>query len=145
MRITVKNGLPEILVERRIPSASALARMMTPYLGKQLSTSQITRYMRDAPPAFDLKFIGAACSALRCLPTDLFKIQIECGSDDEIADLGLLPKRVEVVRTETRGSSRSKPDSPAESGAKRSNEGRSKVKESIHTGPKADVFPFRRK
>lgn len=145
MRMTVENGLPDILAERRIRSASALARLMAPYLGRQLSTSQITRYMRDAPPAFDLKFIEAACSALRCLPTDLFKIRIECGQDDDLTDLGSLPKRVEVVRTQPRRSSRSNTDAPAESGAKRLNEGRSKVKESIHTGPKADVFPFRRK
>ena len=145
MRIIVENGLPEILAERRIRSASALARLMAPYLGKQLSTSQITRYMRDAPPAFDLVFIGAACSALRCLPTDLFNIRIECGADDDLAELGSLPKRVEVVRTRPHRSSSSNADSPGESGAKRSNEGRSKAKESIHTGPRADIFPFRRK
>ena len=145
MRIFVENGLPDILAERRIRSASALARLMAPYLGKELSTSQITRYMRDAPPAFDLKFIGAACSALCCLPTDLFKIRIECGPDDDLADLGSLPRRVDVVRTEPRPFPGSNTDPPADSGAKRTDEGRSTVKESIHTGPKADVFPFRRK
>ena len=103
MRIIVENGLRDILTQRRIPSASAFARLMVPYLGKRLSTSQITRYMRDAPPAFDLKFIGAACSALRCLPTDLFKIRIECGPDDDLADLGSLPKGVDVARTTPTG------------------------------------------
>lgn len=145
MRIIVENGLREILAGRRIRSASALARLMVPYLGKQLSTSQITRYMRDAPPAFDLKFIGAACSALRCLPTDLFKIRIECGPDDDLADLGSLSKRVEVVRTTPHRSLTSNPVPPAESGGERSPEDQSRVEESIHTGPKADVFPFRRK
>ena len=145
MRIIVENGLRYILTERRISSASAFARLMVPYLGKQLSTSQITRYMRDAPPAFDLKFIEAACSALRCLPSDLFRIRIECGPDDDLADLGSLPRRVEVVRTSPDPSSRSNIDPPADSGTMQSDEGQSRVKESIHTGPKADVFPFRRK
>ena len=145
MRISVENGLPDIVAERRIRSASALARLMAPYLGKKLSTSQITRYMRDAPPSFDLKFIEAACSALRCLPTDLFRVRIECGPDDDLADLGTLPKRVEVVRTGPDASSRDATDSPADNGAKRSDERRSKVEGSIHTGPKADVFPFQRK
>ena len=145
MRIIVENGLPDILTRRRIRSATAFARLMAPHLGKQLSTSQITRYMRDTPPTFDLKFIEAACNALRCLPTDLFTIRIECGPDDDLTDLVSLPKRVEVVRTQPRLSPRSNADAPADSGAKRLNEGRSKVNESIHTGPKADVFPFRRK
>ena len=145
MRIVVENGLPDIVAERRIRSASALARLMAPYLGKKLSTSQITRYMRDAPPAFDLKFIDAACNALRCLPSDLFRIRIECGPDDALADLGSLPKRVEVVRTESRPSPGSNTDPPADTWAERTNDGRSKAKESIHTGPKADVFPFPRK
>ena len=145
MRIIVENGLRNILAERRISSASAFARLMTPYLGKKLSTSQITRYMRDAPPAFDLKFVDAACNALHCLPTDLFRIRIECGPDDDLADLGSLPRRVEVVRTKPDPSSRSNTDPPADSGAMQSDEGRSKVEESIHTGPKADVFPLRRK
>ena len=145
MRISVENGLRHILTERRISSASAFARLMAPYLGKQLSTSQITRYMRDAPPAFDLKFIDAACNALRCLPTDLFRIRIECGPDDDLADIGPLPKHVDVVRTGSRPSTGSKTDSPAGDGAMQSDEAQSRVKESIHTGPKADVFPFRRK
>ena len=145
MRMFVETGLPVLLAERGIRSATALARLMAPYLGKELSTSQITRYMRDPPPAFDLKFIEAACSALRCLPTDLFKIRIECEPDDDLADLGSLPRRVEVVRTTTHRSSTSNPVPSAESGGERSTEGQSRVKESIHTGPKADVFPFRRK
>ena len=98
MRITVENGLREILAERRVPSATDFAKRMTPFLGKQLSTSQITRYMRDVPPSFDLKFIEAACNALGCLPTDLFKIRIECGPDDDLSGLGTLSRRVDVVR-----------------------------------------------
>ena len=73
MRITVENGLRHILTERAyFVRPPRFARLMAPYLGKKLSTSQITRYMRDSPPAFDLTFIDAACNALRCLPTDLF-------------------------------------------------------------------------
>ena len=145
MRIIVENGLPEILAERRIRSASEFARQMAPHLGKTLSTSQITRYMRDAPPAFDLKFIGAACSALHCLPTDLFKIRIECEPGEDLAEFGTLPKRVEVVRTASDRSPRSDSDTPAPSAEERLSDGRSKVPESIHTGPKAHVFPFDRK
>ena len=145
MRITVKSGLRELLAERRIRSASALARLMAPYFGKQLSTSQITRYMRDAPPAFDLKFVEAACNAVRCLPTDLYKIRIECGPDDDLAELGSLPRHVEVVRTPPARASTGNTETPAHSGEQRSAEGPRQAKESIHTGPKADVFPFRRK
>ena len=141
MRITVKNGLRHILTERRISSASQFARLMAPYLGKTLSTSQITRYMRDDPPAFDLKFIDAACNALRCLPTALFRIRIECGPDDSLADLGPLPKHVEVVRSESRLSPGGNTDPPADAGALQSDKAQSRVKESIHTGPKADVCP----
>ena len=131
MRIIVENGLRDILTQRRIPSASAFARLMAPYLGKQLSTSQITRYMRDAPPAFDLKFIGAACSALRCLPTDLFKIRIECGPDDDLADLGSLPKGVDVARTTPHRSSTSNP-CPAGGEGKQTVEGRPEQGGGIH-------------
>ena len=151
MRMIVENGLPDILTQRRIRSASAFARLMSPYLRKQLSTSQITRYMRDAPPAFDLKFIAAACSALRCFPTDLFKIRIECGPDDDPAEFGSMPKGVDVVRATPDGSSTGNPVPPAErggtssTGGKPSREGRNRVEESIHTGPKAHVFPFPKK
>ena len=145
MRIIVENGLRDILTQRRIRSASAFSRLMEPYLGKRLSTSQITRYMRESPPAFDLKFVGAACSALRCLPTDLFKIRIECGPDDDLTDLGTLPKSVDIVRTTPHPSSTSNPVSPEESGEEQSKEDQSKVGASIHAGPKAHVFPFRKK
>ena len=118
---------------------------MAPYLGKTLSTSQITRYMRDAPPAFDLKFIGAACSALRCFPTDLFKFRIEREPGEDLADLGPLPKRAEVVPTESDRSSGSDSDAPPPSAEGQLSEGRSNVPESIHTGPRAHVFPFHRK
>ena len=157
MRIVVENGLPDILTRRRVPSASAFARALKPHLGKKLSTSQITRYMRDSPPMFDLKFIGAACNVLRCLPTDLYRIRIECGPDEDLTDFGPLPRGVEVVRTPPDPASTTHPVPSEESArkpsaqrkpsgeAKRLNEGRAEVEESIHTGPKADVFPFRRK
>ena len=142
MLIIVENGLPEILAERRIRSASEFARLMAPHLGKTLSTSQITRYMRDPPPAFDLKFIGAACSVLRCVPTDLFKVRIECETGENLEDLGPLPKRVEVVRTASVRSSASGSDAPAQSAEEPLSEARSNVPESIHTGPKVHLFPF---
>ena len=145
MRIIVENGLPAMLVERRIRSASAFARLMAPYLGKQLSTSQITRYMRDTPPAFDLNFVGAACSALRCLPTDLYRIRIECENETELSELGPIPKFAEVVIGESRQSTgkRAKPE-PIDS-TPAGSKPRQKVEPSVHAGPKADVFPFRKK
>ena len=152
MRITVENGLPELLAERRVPSASEFARRMEPYLGKKLSTSQITRYMRDPPPSFDLRFIEAACNALGCLPGDLFKIRIECGPDDDLSVLGTLSRRVDVVRA---GAPPTPPtpaaapvhgtDAPAPSIGHKPAGGPRPVKVSIHTGPKVDVFPFGRK
>lgn len=142
MKIIVENGLRELLAERRVPSASKLARMMAPYLGKQLSTAQINRYMHDAPPAFDLKFIGAACSALHCLPSDFFRIRIECGPDDNPDDLGPLPKRADVVWTEPRRPSTRNAGPPEKTGPERSNEDRRAAEESIRSGPRADVFPF---
>ena len=158
MRITVENGLREILVERRVPSASELARRMAPYLGRQLSTSQITRYMHDAPPSFDLKFIEAACNALGCLPTELFKIRIECGPDDDLSAFGTLSRRVDVVRAAADPAPPVPPvppvppappshgtDAPAPSAEQKPAEGPRPAKASIHTGPKVDVFPFRRK
>ena len=145
MKIIVENGLRELLAERRVPSASELARMMAPYLGKQLSTAQISRYMHESPPAFDLKFIGAACRALRCLPSDLFRIRIECGPDDDPGDLGPLSKRVDVVWTEPRRTSTRNAAPPEKSAPEPSNEDRRAAEESIHTGPSADVFPFRQK
>ena len=154
MRITVENGLREILAERRVPSATEFARRMAPFLGKELSVSQITRYMRDAPPSFDLKFIEAACNALGCLPTDLFKIRIECGPDDDLSGLGTLSRRVDVVRATAAPSPPPTPapsappvtgtDAPAPSAEQPAAVDPHPVKASIHTGPKVDLFPFRR-
>ena len=148
MQITVKNGFREILAERRISSASALARRMAPFLGKELSVSQITRYMYDPPPRFDLKFIEAACNALGCLPTDLFKISIKCGPDDDLSALGTLSRRVDVVRVaaDPAPSARANgTDGPAPSAEQTPAEGPRHTDASIHTGPKVDVFPFGRK
>ena len=145
MRIVVENALPDILAERRIRSATEFARRMAPYLGKTLSTSQVTRYMRDPPPAFDQQFVGAACSALRCLPTDLYKIRIECEPGEDLADLGGLTKRIEVVPAASDQSSASDSNAPAPSAQPRLSEGRSEPPQSIHTGPKAQLFPFHRK
>ena len=157
MRLTLENGLPDILTKRRIPSASAFARRLEPYLGKRLSTSQITRYMHDATPAFDRKFVEAACNVLRCLPTDLYRIRIDCEPDEDLADFGPLPKLVDVVRTTRGPASASNPVPPERKGgessatrqssgdAKRSKETRRAVQESIHSGPQAHVFPFRKK
>ena len=84
------------------------------------------------------------------------EIRIECGPDDDLADFGPLPKGVDVVRTTAGPASASNPVPPEERGgesstarkplgkAKRSKEGQSAVEESIHTEPKAHVFPFRK-
>ena len=98
MRITVENGLHEILAERHIRSAAELARRMAPFLGKKLSETHMTRYMHKAPPRLGLKFIEAACNALGCLPTDLFKIRIECEPDDDLCTLGTVSRKVDIVR-----------------------------------------------
>lgn len=167
MRITVENALPELLAERRVPSASEFARRLAPYLGKTLSTSQITRYMHDPPPSFDLKFIEAACNVLVCLPADLFKVRIECGPDDDLSALGTLSRRVDVVRAGASPAPPAPPAPPASSASPapaaprarsahgtdarapsagdKPAEGRHREKASIHTGPPVDLFPIGRK
>ena len=98
MKITFTNRLSVLLRERQISSASEFGRRMTAD-GFPMSSSHASLYEKDTAPAFDLKFINAACNILQCLPNDLYNITIELDEDEALDPTLALPRHAVVIRT----------------------------------------------
>lgn len=97
MKITLTNRISVLIRERQINSASEFGRRMTA-AGFPISSSHASRYEKDSAPAFDLKFINAACNVLQCLPNDLYNITIELDEDEELDPTLALPRHALVLR-----------------------------------------------
>jgi DNA-binding Xre family transcriptional regulator len=99
MKITLTNRIAVLMRERQINSASEFGRRMTA-AGFPISSSHASRYEKDSAPAFDLKFINAACNVLQCLPSDLYNITIELEEDESLDPTLALPRQAIVLRAE---------------------------------------------
>jgi len=75
MKVTLSNRMTILMAERKVRTATHLAKMITDH-GYPISTSQTNRYLKDNPPAMTMAFIQAVCSALSCTPNELFAISI---------------------------------------------------------------------
>ncbi len=99
MKITLTNRIAVLIRERQINSASEFGRRMTA-AGFPISSSHASRYEKDSAPAFDLKFINAACNVLQCLPNDLYNITIELEEGESLDPTLALPRHAIVLRAE---------------------------------------------
>ncbi len=99
MKITLTNRIAVLIRERQINSASEFGRRMTA-AGFPISSSHASRYEKDSAPAFDLKFINAACNVLQCLPNDLYNITIELEEGESLDPTLALPRHAVVLRAE---------------------------------------------
>lgn len=63
--------LAVVMAERKIRTVTELTRRIKEQ-GLEVSSSHMTRFMRDNPPSLTLPFLTALCHALDCQPTDLF-------------------------------------------------------------------------
>lgn len=99
MKITLTNRIAVLIREKQINSASEFGRRMTA-AGFPISSSHASRYEKDSAPAFDLKFINAACNVLQCLPNDLYNITIELEEDESLDPTLALPRHAIVLRSE---------------------------------------------
>ena len=99
MKITLTNRIAVLIRERQINSASEFGRRMTA-AGFPISSSHASRYEKDSAPAFDLKFINAACNVLQCLPNDLYNITIELAEGESLDPTLALPRHAIVLRAD---------------------------------------------
>lgn len=97
MKITLTNRIAVLIRERQINSASEFGRRMTA-AGFPISSSHASRYEKDSAPAFDLKFINAACNVLQCLPNDLYNITIQLEEGESLDPTLALPRQAIVLR-----------------------------------------------
>ena len=64
--------LAVVMAERKIRTVTELTRRLKEQ-GLEVSSSHMTRFMRDNPPSLTLPFLTALCNALACQPSDLFQ------------------------------------------------------------------------
>ncbi|MEO8801812.1 MAG: helix-turn-helix transcriptional regulator [Rudaea sp.] len=64
--------LAVMMAERKIRTVTDLTRRLKEQ-GVEVSSSHMTRFMKDSPPALTLPFLAALCRALECQPGDLFR------------------------------------------------------------------------
>jgi|JI6StandDraft_1071083.scaffolds.fasta_scaffold649817_2 hypothetical protein len=159
MKISLSNRLSVLLRERRVPSASEFARLMTA-AGFTMSSSNASRYERESPPSFDLTFVATACNVLSCLPNELYGITITLEPGEAIDPRLQVPRHALVV-TES-----SSADAPAGDGvdesaprathkpslpkAKAAPAGATRITSAPNetaksTGPSGALFPFPKK
>lgn len=97
MKITIRPRLNIIVLEKKIKTATNLAKVMTE-AGYKLSTSQAARYMNDdPPPAMSADFIETACNVFQCLPNELFDITLEVAQDETIDPLLAIPQHAKRI------------------------------------------------
>lgn len=61
-----------MMAERNIRSATELARLLRDQ-GVDVSSSHLTRFLKDTPPPLPVPFLSALCRVLQCNPSDLFR------------------------------------------------------------------------
>lgn len=155
MKITLKNRLSELLRKRRIRSASEFGRRMVD-AGFPMSSSHATRFEKDDPPAFDMKFVTVACNVLQCMPSDLYEITIEIEPGETIDPGTLVPPPHAVVlkggvaqpqvlpssvETHPASDAASKPATPGGVSSKGSSP---KAAPNKSTGPSGAIFPYKK-
>ncbi|MDN5873670.1 MAG: helix-turn-helix transcriptional regulator [Sinobacteraceae bacterium] len=149
MKLKIENRLPTLLAERGVRSAAAFGRELKTQQDYTLSSSQLTRYMQNDPPAFDLAFVSAACNVLQCLPNDLYRIEATFAADERRDPKLAFPVSAAILRESPDGAQRQVDASPAlvERADDRvpSKRERAKTQTPVSTGPAAQVFPFQPK
>lgn len=146
MKLKLENRLSALLAERGIRSATAFGRELKARQDYVLSSSQLSRYMQETPPAFDLPFVNAACNVLQCLPSDLYKIEATLEPNEQLNPALAFPVSAVVLR-DTKDGSRAQPDR-SEAHPTRADDRvpsqreRDKAATPVSTGPSAQVFPF---
>jgi len=96
MKITIRNRLAVLIRERKLNSASEFGRRMTE-VGFELSSSQASRYMKNDPPPFTVKFVQYACNVLQCFPNDFYEIVIEYGPNEVLDPTVVIPHHAKVI------------------------------------------------
>jgi hypothetical protein len=145
-----------LIRQRKLNSASEFARQMTD-AGFKMSSSHASRYEKENPPAFDLKFINVACNVLQCLPNELYDIQVELEPGEEVDPMVIFPHHALVKQAATSTGFQenatprqskateekepNKPESPKSKSRKNSKQG---DEDSDDTGPSGILFPFKR-
>jgi len=154
MKVKIRNRLDILLRQRKITSASEFARRMTD-AGFAMSSSNATRYVKEAPPSFDLKFLDVACNVLQVLPNEFYEITIELEPDEGLPTLVTLPQHAIILRRDKtldgeipQGSAPSQPASDAVAPVatkpnKQKASGKDNQADIEATGPSGLVFPFR--
>ena len=156
MKITISNRLGVLIRQRKLNSASEFARQMTD-AGFRMSSSHASRYEKENPPAFELKFINVACNVLQCLPNELYDIQVELEPGEELDPTVILPHHALVKQATTTTSSQKKaalkqPKAMEEKESSKTDSLKSKSRKSSKqededshdTGPSGILFPFKR-
>lgn len=146
MKLKLENRLSALLAERGIRSATAFGRELKAQQGYVLSSSQLSRYMQEVPPAFDLPFVNATCNVLQCLPSDLYKIEATLAPDEKLNPALAFPVSAVILR-EAKDGLGAQPDVSAAPAARAdgrvpSKHERDKAATPVSTGPSAQVFPF---
>ncbi len=72
MKITLGNRLVLLLAERKIRMATDFARVLAEH-GYTISSSQASRYLKDAMPSMSLGFIEAGATRCIARPTSCSK------------------------------------------------------------------------
>lgn len=157
MKITINNRLGILIRQRKLNSASEFARQMTD-AGFKMSSSHASRYEKENPPAFDLKFINVACNVLQCLPNELYDIQVELEPGEEVDPMVILPHHALVkhvsssVEPEKNTTVKQPPKTEAKEPGKTEiapQKSRKSFKDededSNATGPSGVLFPFKKK
>jgi len=99
MKITIKNRLAILIRQRQINSASEFGRRMTA-AGFPMSSSHASRYEKEAPPGFDVKFLNVACNVLQCTPNELYEIIVELEPGEVVDPMVVLPRHAILYRQE---------------------------------------------
>ncbi len=157
MKITINNRLGILIRQRKLNSASEFARQMTD-AGFKMSSSHASRYEKENPPAFDLKFINVACNVLQCLPNELYDIQVELEPGEEIDPMVILPHHALVKHVSSsiepeKNTPVRQPEPPQakepgkiENAQKKTRKSsKNEMEESNDTGPSGVLFPFKKK
>lgn len=77
--------LPVAMAERKIRTVVELTRRLNEH-GHSATSANMTRYMKDNPPALTLPFLTALCNTLECQLSDLFRWVPERESGTVVAE-----------------------------------------------------------